>query len=414
MSGYTISPQYGFTADEGRRRQGIGATRLLNTMFYGTAIIVLAYSLAFNFLPNNIRIALAALYVLPAYAGFLACTVIGFPRTSSSVVFLAVILLATSLFSAGVQVFFESGEPSAVEFLRDSLGFVLLPFVTCLRSPPGRQTLRFLIVALAITVPASVLFAFTGPVIFLRTERLATITGGIDMDGLHASAYFIGGVCIALDQLWRKGCRPKLLLQGLVAVSAGLVILYGVRTMQVALVYYFLLIFVSKLDFAIRGAGLVMLTVLLPLGIFLAFTFTGVGSDPTYLHAGSGRIGAYLDRYDIFMNRDWVEQIFGTGPGSDSFVGTRTWRYEAKGSHNDFITLIIQNGVIGFLEGVALCGAVLRRVGPQGRAILLPTLVCSMISNGPLMRPAQLPLFALALAISQWPALTIRRTSIGH
>ena len=62
----------------------------------------------------------------------------------------------------------------------------------------------------------------------------------------------------------------------------------------------------------------------------------------------SGRLEQYTERLSSLEQRDIIGQLLGNGPGSD-VTFSRQWWWEAKGSHNDFLQHIREDGVIGLL-----------------------------------------------------------------
>ncbi len=117
-------------------------------------------------------------------------------------------------------------------------------------------------------------------------------------------------------------------------------------------------------------------------------TFTANARPPTRAACTSVNGGMTLDS---------SVKNFGHGEGSDWIV-SEVWWWSAKDSHNDFIRLLNQQGLLG-LGGVLLVLAVWARIFPPGVAApLLAALVASTaFSNGIMFRPQASLLMPLAL-----------------
>lgn len=215
---------------------------------------------------------------------------------------------------------------------------------------------------------------------------------------LHTTSYLIV-VCTGLSlYLYEGGHLGRRLLIGLALFSVVLVFYgWGVRTSMVAAVA-FGAVYLIQLS---RMVPLVFF-VLAAVGLALAFVplLFGLIHLPSWdemVELSSGRVSMWLQKADIMANSSLLEWLFGHGEGSDWII-SEVWWWSAKDSHNDFIRLLNQQGLLG-LGGVLLVLAVWARVFPPGVAApLLAALVASTaFSNGIMFRPQASLLMPLAL-----------------
>ena len=222
---------------------------------------------------------------------------------------------------------------------------------------------------------------------------------------LHTSSYLVV-VCAALSlYLFEAGELGRRTLIGLLVFSVVLVFHgWGVRTSMVAALAFGIVVLIQRTRLAP-----VALFVLLTVGLAVAFVplLFGLIHLPSWdemVEVTSGRFSMWLQKIDILANSSLSEWLFGHGEGSDWIV-SEVWWWSAKDSHNDFIRLLNQQGLVG-LGAVLAVLAVWARSFPSGVAApLLAALVASTaFSNGIMFRPQAgliMPL-ALVAAAAAW------------
>ena len=198
-----------------------------------------------------------------------------------------------------------------------------------------------------------------------------------------------------------------------VNIALGLVALvvlelYIVRTAHLALI-------VSALVYVLLAVGVYYR---FPLGnlvlILVAFLIPAMVAGILYLSTSStdvfqalasyssGRTASYLERLQLFADRSFFDQFFGLGAGSDIIVGRQAWSWEAKDSHNDFLSFLLEFGYLGLLVFVLWCVSLLvasRSIGEL--ALVSGLIVTSAVSNGVFLRPTLFILFVMAIAIGR-------------
>ncbi len=222
---------------------------------------------------------------------------------------------------------------------------------------------------------------------------------------LHTSSYLIV-VCAALSlYLFEAGRLGRRLFVALLLFSVVLVFYgWGVRTSMVAALAFGAVVLVQRTRLAP-----VAMFVALAVGLALAFMplLFGLIHLPSWdemVELSSGRLSMWVQKIDILANSSLLEWLFGHGEGSDWIV-SEVWWWSAKDSHNDFIRLLNQQGLLGL---GAVIGVLVVWAGcfPRGVALpLLAALVASTaFSNGIMFRPQAgliMPL-ALVAATAAW------------
>ncbi len=222
---------------------------------------------------------------------------------------------------------------------------------------------------------------------------------------LHTSSYLVV-VCAALSlYLFEAGELGRRTLIGLLVFSVVLVFHgWGVRTSMVAALAFGIVVLIQRTRLAP-----VALFVLLVVGLAAAFVplLFGLIHLPSWdemVELTSGRFSMWLQKIDILANSSLSEWLFGHGEGSDWIV-SEVWWWSAKDSHNDFIRLLNQQGLVGLGAVLAVLAVWARSFPPGVAAPLLAALVASTaFSNGIMFRPQAgliMPL-ALVAAAAAW------------
>jgi hypothetical protein len=215
---------------------------------------------------------------------------------------------------------------------------------------------------------------------------------------LHTSSYLMV-VCAGLSlYMFEAGHMGRRLLLALMVCSFVLVFIgWGVRTSMVAAAAF-------GLVYGLQRWRLlpIVLFVALALGLAIAFVplLLGLVHIPTWdemVELSSGRVSMWAEKWDILAGSNLLEWLFGHGEGSDWIV-SEVWWWSAKDSHNDFIRLLNQQGVIGLGCVLGLLALWARLFPPGVAAPLLAALVASTaFSNGIMFRPQASLLMPLAL-----------------
>ena len=228
---------------------------------------------------------------------------------------------------------------------------------------------------------------------------------------LHTASYLMV-VCAALSlYLFEAGQLGRRLLIGLVACSCVLIFYgWGVRTSMVAALA-FGLVYVGQRSRMLPLA--VLLAVAFGLALGLVPLLLGIVHLPTWeemVEMSSGRVSMWLQKAAILADSGLAEWLFGHGEGSDWIV-SEVWWWSAKDSHNDFIRLLNQQGLVGLGLVLAMLVTWAGVFPPGVAAPLLTALAASTaFSNGIMFRPQASLVMPLALvaATAAWQRRPLR------
>lgn len=237
--------------------------------------------------------------------------------------------------------------------------------------------------------------AMTGPTYSVGyVERPANL---VDFEGPHLSAYIVGGIFLYYLQDLNKS--PILSVKGLISafvtlLCAYLIIEYHVRTVQILVAVYI----VSSLFIKLRISNLVKISATV---IFLQLAFLALLIASYYLdftQFSSGRTSVYAERIDLISARPLATLLFGTGAGTDLVVSSAWW-WDAKNSHNDFLSVLYERGLLGFLSLLAVFWSLIF-ISSKTTPLALAIFSASIISNGLLARPLAFFIYALIVSLS--------------
>ncbi|MDR7098302.1 hypothetical protein J2X04_000649 [Lysobacter niabensis] len=214
--------------------------------------------------------------------------------------------------------------------------------------------------------------------------------------GTHTSAYVavlaIGLVMITRTKSWH---REPLVLVSLFMLYM-IVLGWGVRTaMSAGLVASAYLVLAQA---SAKQRFMVLLVSLLAglCGLIFAVS-TGLLSAESLEWFSSGRTSVWIERIATISRREVGELLLGTGAGTN-VTASSVWWWHDKDSHNDFIAVVYEQGLLGL---VLTCGLLVSayRLSPfsiQWKALWLMYLACSVLSNGLMFRPTPACVFAVA------------------
>lgn len=377
------------------------SSSLLSLLAYMLAIAILFYIFTFNFMPTDIRLIYAGVINL-GYAGLY---VLAFNVRRPGPILCIIGLLGMTL----VEMFNGSGTASEVGFavlrqFSSLIGYaaflMLTPLVLSIRQTRGLAVVVLVCVILALFQSLT-----NPPVEVSDTYRLGSVTGGLDL--MHPSAYAVAGITLmCLFLAFSRQFNPRLgatmlPFWGIVSVLLLFTLEgFGVRTIFVMLASFvvFYLVYTPRNRTVIATAIPVVLVLFLFFAVFVVDkTFWVSISD-----LGSGRIGAYIQRFEIFASREFPQRMLGTGIGSDYFFGKYEWRHGEKDSHNDYLSMLIELGVVGLgFFVVYAVGLFMLSKDRLTFAITSMILLSSLVSNAALFRPNLGTLFGITALLGR-------------
>jgi hypothetical protein len=211
--------------------------------------------------------------------------------------------------------------------------------------------------------------------------------------GLHTHNYVLASLFVGISYLLKE---KKWWMFGFMLLSfLFLIVGYNVRTV---IVFYFLFIIVM-LYLTTGFFRYVYAKAILFIPFFIgliAIYFRDFDFD----RFSSGRLTMYAKKYDILQGYTFKDYLFGRGWGSD-MVKTTEWWWEEKGSHNDFLTYVVENGIPFTIVFLILLLSLLflsKRISIVLTTLIVGYLLTSLLSNGFAVRPLASYMFFLVFA----------------
>lgn len=383
QSSGTVNPRSGAVAT------GWTASAINAAFANGVVGIALVYTLVFDILDERLRVAVAGMLGI---AVVLRCLV-SWPQPQAQ---MATFLFAGLILACAFQFIFVADPLAHSPVDYASLALRLMTSIAVIMYFGHERKIvspRLLIlVCVGITLTALWVAVIGEPVDYAGTMRPATFTGG--PEGVHSSGYVTAAALIGVMVLWQRGWLPTGWSIVLGAPLLALVMAYQVRTTWMMVAAYLIICLVLHFRRQSRDASWLLLPVGGAFTLLIALTFS---TDVNFVELSSGRTSVYEERLDLIAGRPAPELLFGTGPGSELLPST-VWWWEAKNSHNDFIDLTIQIGLVGLVLFVLLLATTARVLDEARVPLYVMFVTSSLFSNGLLARPIVAILF-LAFAL---------------
>lgn len=390
---------------------GAGGQRLVLRIWGPVTLLFVAsavHTLAFPFtseamgyaIAGVVGLALVLTAILPAYAD-------GRLEFDGRKVWYLVMLVATA-----IGFFFRIADEATVfEFVTSLIRVqTALAALIFFSSTNGTLAVRPAIVTYAAIVAIAVaMTASFGLYDYAGIARPYPFTG---VGGVHPSGYAVAAALVGTIVLRMRGAIGWKLAVLLGAPLLGLLLAFQVRTtwmMMLAFVSVLLIAAIRRrIDQRVFSAMLGFSLGVIVVVVALLMVFGLGGFDLTDF--SSGRTSVYVERLLLIAHRPWPEVLFGTGVGSDS-LRSATWWWEEKDSHNDFLRIVVEQGVICVVAVAAiLIGSARRLTDTVQFAVFVALVAGSLLSNGLLDRPLLAVLFVSTLAIRDRRPVARRRT----
>lgn len=385
MSSHPLSPP----TDAGTKPSGM--LSILIVMAFG-------YQILFNYLPARLSDAsiVGSLLILAA------CVLLLRPGAIENTIGL---FAALGLFVATVaaSLFLVGNHLDILATFR-----FLVPFIVAcavIRSPQFVSPRALGLCAIAMSVAALIIGLKGGIEVVSDVPRLTPFTGGAD--NAHSSAYDLVVAMMILNESRLRRTFPTLILWSALATDGVLLLLLRVSTAELMIAVY-LVVRLWERHRSLLGRLAICGVLMVALAGFYGLREAEI-RDHIYApqttganEFSSGRLSVWGQRLDILDSRSIPLFLVGSGVGSDLSVSP-TWGDILEDSHNDLLTLLIEDGVIGTLAVVAGFGALARLSGRRGRALLVAFVAASLVSNALLARPMIATLFWFAVVLTMIP-----------
>ncbi|MEC9346949.1 MAG: hypothetical protein VYB54_12040 [Pseudomonadota bacterium] len=231
--------------------------------------------------------------------------------------------------------------------------------------------------------------------------RLAPFHGGYENP--HSSGYMALALMLVVHQSWLAGAIPAQVMGA--SVFFSMVYILGCFSTQVlfaAVVYFgcyglFTRRISRPMKLVVALAGMIIMGIILTENEERKAAVR-VDTDIKWEELGSGRLGTWAERAFMISIRDGPRLWLGTGIGSD-FMPSIMWRLKDAPSHNVFLTMMIESGIIGSIAYWAALIMMMRALGRLGICLFSVVFVTAMIGNGITLRPMPFLMFFIAVAM---------------
>lgn len=289
--------------------------------------------------------------------------------------------------------------PSLLKTLKIILPhLMMLSVLALLHKQPEWQVedLRRLAVIVCVVVAG---LSLAGIIFLDEVENRGEIWRPAWFGNLHNSAY----VVLATIPLALLGVQRRLLLYPYILFAFILIVFgWGVRTAMFGMI-----VFALSLRFGVRvtywGAGLIAFIVMVySLGGFVDW-------QRELIHLSSGRLVMWDVKIQMFSDATVFQALFGRGSGSD-LVLTGQWFWGERDSHNDYLNLLTEGGLVTVLVYISVLSVLFRTARGSRVAIACANvyIFSGAISNAYMLRP----LGALVLLLAIGLALALRERGI--
>lgn len=368
--------------------------------------------LGFDYIDENVRLPIAGVIT----SGYIALAIFSSLHKSRKIdktlLLLTVLILVVWLASyATIPVVSTDPNVSANSALRN-----VSPFFAAIAIISNGKYIsrRLLVISSVLIVISAIGHAAIMPQVYLNTSwRWAPFSAG-----LHTSAYIIALAALLLMELLSQGFIRRSI--AIFYIVIGLVIFYffGIRTSMLLVLTFFVIEFsrwitkrlkrnTAEIFLVYLSLILIFLTILS--FIVLNYTFEELSTIT------SGRLSSYVERFSIIWGRPLSTFLLGTGPGSDKIL-TAAWWWDAKGAHNDFITLLWEGGILALAAMLGFLFFLYRKNPQHLMAPVLAIVISSAASNALFVRPnvAFLMFCLMALRIDRPSARIKSPTNSGR
>ena len=173
---------------------------------------------------------------------------------------------------------------------------------------------------------------------------------------------------------------------------------WGVRTILISFLLFHILYYLSIKNISNPFSNFLKIFITLLVLIVILLQTNIISFDNIDL-VSSGRISMYYEKFSLIRNFSIIEVLLGKGFGSD-LIFTDVWWWDTKGSHNDFITIFFENGILFtviFLITLSKLYKLLKDDLPK--IIFLTIITTSLFSNGFIVRPMSMYVMVLVFLI---------------
>jgi len=240
----------------------------------------------------------------------------------------------------------------------------------------------FLVKYFSIIIVMAFLFVISSPkILFAGREIFVPL-----LHGPHTSVYSITILYLYIFLGYLNKVISKKIFIVISLLSLFIIFGYKARNAELGIIFFFLTFYFyeSQWSKSSKNIFIYFIVILLTITLYFLNQFWNIDWN-TF---SSGRLFAWKERIDILSNYDLLTLLFGSGYGAD-IMKTKQWWWEAKASHNDFLSIIFNGGLFS-LFGLLLIGYKLFvKANSFQKGLIIYILITSATNTGLLGRPIQ-------------------------
>ena len=217
------------------------------------------------------------------------------------------------------------------------------------------------------------------------------------VNGPHTSTYSLLIFYFLFFIFYRNDYISKYLFIVISLITVFILFGYKARNAELAFILFFIsfYFFESKYSTSLRSTIFFISSIFFIIFIFLINNFFTLDWN----EISSGRLYSWKERVQILSNYDFNKLFFGQGYGAD-MMKTRQWWWEEKASHNDFLSLIFNSGLLSFLLFIIIFYKLFKDANSFQKSLIIFILVTSFTNTGFLGRPIQFLYLCIIYVIS--------------
>ena len=206
------------------------------------------------------------------------------------------------------------------------------------------------------------------------------------VNGPHTSTYSLLIFYFLFFIFYKDNLISKYLFIIISLITVFILFGYKARNAELAFILFFIsfYFFESKYSNSLRYTIFFIISIFLIIFIFLLNGFFTLDWN----EISSGRLLSWNERINILANYDFSTLIFGQGYGAD-IMKTKQWWWDEKPSHNDFLSLIFNSGLLSLIFIIIVLTKLFKEGNSFQKALIIFIIITSLTNTGYLGRPIQ-------------------------
>jgi hypothetical protein len=216
---------------------------------------------------------------------------------------------------------------------------------------------------------------------------------------LHTTTYVVISLFFIVYSLYilkYQRVNKFILISSFIITFYAIAFGWGIRTSTLSLLVLLCCLVHKKYSKKIEHMNVISFFVI---SLILIFFFTIAFDFSVMDKISSGRLSMYVAKYYQLSDNSFINWLIGSGAGSD-LIRTKVWWWDAKGAHSDFITSLVEGGIVylGLFIMIHIKLFQLLKYS-QLRYVVISIIITGLFSNGYFDRPLAMYVVIFALVI---------------